>query len=103
MSPQGYLSPASPQKVLVEPSPRARPMETLQWPPMVRLLSQHPRAHGVSPMQAGPYFQRGPAHVPRSALAPEKVGFSPWAGKRGTDWREPAWVLIPALHLVPEV
>lgn len=82
MSPQGYLSPASPQKVLVEPSPCARPLETLQRPPMARSLSQHPRAHGVSPMQAGPCFQRGPAHVPSSALAPENVGFSPWAGKQ---------------------
>ena len=65
MSPQGYLSTASPQKVLVKPSPRARPMEAPQWPSMARLLSQHPRAHGVSAMQAGPCFPEGTCSCPQ--------------------------------------
>lgn len=84
MSPWGYLSTASPQKVLVKPSPRARPMETLQWLPMARLLSQHPRLRpvGSAPCRLGLVFQRGPGHVPSSPLAPENVGLSPRAGKQ---------------------
>lgn len=63
------------------------PMETCRRTPplpVASLLSQRPRLRpiGSAPCRLGLVFQRGPSLVPSSPLAPENMGFSPWAGKQ---------------------
>lgn len=70
---------------------------------MARLLSQHPelRPTGSAPYRLGLVLQRGPSRVLSSPLAPENVGFSPWARKWWDRLERTSLGSSPALHLIP--